>query len=225
MIDSVKIVLESTDLKQDLFLGANFHWYLRKGNPTNENMFSFMLQYELAKIHHIDCDKPVMLVSPNGKYLGLKTSRLDDKYDGSFRFEYKFKKKDFSNPNHILRIIFLNYIFNIGDARNTLIFNRQKRISIKRSYSYDLLSKDRNHFLNLPMYKMICNATNHEVFELELNKAIVLCDKLLHQKVKNLINYFEPNPEIAKQILASFDLEYLELQRKALLNNYYILTK
>ena len=225
MIDSVKIILESTDLKQDLFLGENYEWYLRKGNPTNEKMFSFMLQYEFSKIHHIDCDKPVMLISPNGKYLGLKTSRLDDKFDGSFRFEFPYKKKDFANPNHILRIVFLNYIFNIGQPENALVFNRQKKISIKRGYSDTLLSDNRDKYLKLPLYKMMCNSISKDNFELELNKAIVLCDKLLHQKVKTLINYFEPSPNLTAQILASFDRRYLESQRELLLNNYYILTK
>jgi hypothetical protein len=222
VIDSVQIILESTDLKQDLFLGENFNWYLRKGNPTNEKMFSFMLQYELAKIHHIDCDKPVMLDSPNGKYLGLKTSRLDDRYDGSFRFEYNYKKKDFINENQILRIVFLNYIFNIGKSENALVFNRQDKILVKRGYSDDLICTDRTRYLSLPLYRMMCNSVSFELFESELNMAIVLCDKLLHQKVKNLVNYFKPNQQVSNQILSTFDSSYLEIQRLELLNQYYI---
>lgn len=225
MIESVNIVLESSDLKQDLFLSKDFDWYLRKGNLTNEKMFSFMLQYELSKVYHIDCDKPVMLESPNGKYLGLKTSRLDDKFDGSFRFEYGFKKKDFVNPNHILRIIFLNYIFNLGNAESALVFNRQKKILVKRGYSDQLIANDKRGYLKLSLYKMMCQSVKPELYEFELSKAIVLCDKVLKEKIKNLNNYFKPDENLSRQILSSFDSTSLERNRLDLLNGYYIESK
>lgn len=222
MIEEVQMILESSDLKQNVWLGEDFNQYIFKGNPTNDVVFSYLVQHEICRHFHVHSDKPILLKTPNGKYLGIKRSPLDDENDGSFRFEYKYKKKHFANPIHVLRIGFIDYFFNIGSAEGSFVFNRQKKILVKRAYTKDVEMDVRTQVLRNALYKGMLKQISKENFELELMKFSVLCDSLLKEKLDKLLKYYQPKGVVGQKLMAVFNTEHTQLFQEQLLQNYYI---